>query len=232
MTIKINGMITNDDDASIYRDWFGMNVVSPADVIEALPIDGTPVNLEIASNGGEVDPATEICTALRNYNGQVTAQVVANAYSAGTIIAMGADTVQMAPGAKMMIHNASSGADGNYHDMDHASQMLQATNQAIANIYASKTGRPSAEFLQLMDSETWLDANAAKDLGLADEIVDLVEPITNAVGGFSIPYQALHKVKDLLAENQQLKQVPTNNRQLNNHEQLVAAKLAILHKGE
>lgn len=28
MTIKVKGMITNDDDAPIYRDWFGMTVVS------------------------------------------------------------------------------------------------------------------------------------------------------------------------------------------------------------
>lgn len=43
MTIKVKGMITNDDDAPIYRDWFGMTVVSPADVIGALPADNSDV---------------------------------------------------------------------------------------------------------------------------------------------------------------------------------------------
>ncbi|WP_225350362.1 hypothetical protein [Lacticaseibacillus pantheris] len=67
MTIKISGMITNDDDAPIYRDWLGMDVVSPKDVTDNLPDDGSDVDVEINSYGGEVDPAAEIYTALRSY---------------------------------------------------------------------------------------------------------------------------------------------------------------------
>lgn len=230
MTIKVKGMITNDDDAPIYRDWLGITVVSPADVIDALPNDGSDVNLEIASNGGEVDPATEIYTALKNYSGHVTAQVVSNAYSAGTIIAMGADTVQMSPGAQMMIHNASNEASGNYHDMEQASQMLQSTSTAIANMYAVKTGKSVKSFLDLMDSETWLDADAAVKLGLADEIVDF-SPVTNMVGGMQLPHASINKLKSLINENKKLKG-NVKDSQPGSHEQLVQAKLAILYGKE
>ncbi|KRO14234.1 protease subunit of ATP-dependent Clp protease [Lactiplantibacillus xiangfangensis] len=222
-------MITNNDDAPIYRDWLGMNVIAPNDVIDALPNDNSPVTLEIASNGGEVDPATEIYTVLHNYNGQVTASIISNAYSAGTIIAMGADKVQMSPGAKMMIHNASSGTEGNYHDMDKASGMLKATNQAIANMYAEKTGKPIQDFLDLMDQETWLTADDAIKLGLADEKLDFSpEPITNAVGKL-MPRQVMAKIHDLLNENQKLKQSSQMNRQPSEHQKLVDAKLAIFY---
>ncbi|GKT04424.1 head maturation protease, ClpP-related [Furfurilactobacillus entadae] len=228
MAIKVNGTITNDDDAPIYRDWFGQTVVSPADVINELPEDGSDVVVEIASNGGEVDPATAMCTALRQYSGNVTVQIVANAYSAGTIVAMGADKVQMAPGAKMMIHNASGGADGNYHDMEHASNMLQVTNKAIANMYAAKTGKPAQDWLDLMDQEKWIDANEAIELGLADEIQDFA-PVTNSVGSLNASYQSVQKIKALVAENTKLKQ--TQNRQPSAHEKLVQAKLAIFNGG-
>lgn len=197
-------MITNDDDAPIYRDWFGMSVVSPSDVINQLPKDGADVEIEIASDGGDVDPATEIYTALHNYKGKVTAQIVANAYSAGTIVAMGADKIEMSPGAKMMIHNASSGAQGDYHNMDAASGMLRATNQAIANMYAVKSGKPASEFLSLMDKETWLSADEAIELGLADSQTNYSpEPVTNAFGS-SIPHKAIEKVKNLIAEKDKL----------------------------
>lgn len=230
MTIKVKGMITNDDDAPIYRDWFSMTVVSPADVIGALPADNSDVELEIASNGGEVTPATEIYTALKNYQGNVTAQIVANAYSAGTIIAMGADKVQMSPGAQMMIHNASNEAEGNYHDMDQASQMLKSTNKAIANMYAAKSGKPVQTFLDLMDNATWMDADKAIELGLADELVDFT-PVTNSFNTSLVPYQALNKIKNLIAKNKQLEN-NNNNGQLSEHEKLVQAKLAIFNKGD
>lgn len=78
MIIPVKGYITSDDFAPIYRDWFGMKVVSPSDVTDVLPDDGSDVTLEIASDGGEVDPATEICNVLRSYQGNVTAKVMSN----------------------------------------------------------------------------------------------------------------------------------------------------------
>ena len=215
MTIKINGAITNDDDAPIYRDWFGMTVVSPSDVIGSLPADGSDVTLEITSNGGDVDPATEICNALRSYQGNVTAKVMSNAYSAATIVAMGANTVQMAPGAKMMIHRASSNASGNVNDINKASGMLQTTDNAIADLYATKTGKPADDFIELMDSETWLTADQAIELGLADEKLDFDAPIVNAVGPI-ISHQAVQRIKNLKIENDKLRgQLPKQNDLLN-----------------
>lgn len=65
MKLDIQGMITNDDDAEIYRNWLGMTVTSPADILDKLPTDGSDIEIGINSGGGEVDPANEIYTALR-----------------------------------------------------------------------------------------------------------------------------------------------------------------------
>ena len=40
MKLDIKGMITNDDDAGIYRDWLGMTVTSPTDILGNLTTVG------------------------------------------------------------------------------------------------------------------------------------------------------------------------------------------------
>ncbi|KGH55228.1 Clp protease ClpP [Oenococcus oeni] len=230
MNLKVNGLITNDDDAPVYRDWFGMSATSPSDIIDQLPTTGEDVTVEVASDGGEVDAATQIAGALQQYKGQVNVQILSNAYSAGTIVAMGGNKVQMAAGAKMMIHNSAAGADGDYHDMNNASEMLQKTNQSIAAMYAEKTGKPASDFLALMDKTTWLTADDAIELGLADEKINS-NPVTatNSVNKL-VPVNAINKLKGLIAENKKLKQI--NESQPSEHEKLVQAKLALLNKGD
>ena len=134
--IEVNGYITNDEDAPIYREWYEMTVTSPSDVINELPKDGSEVTIAINSNGGEVDPAAQIYTALRNYSGQVTTQIESAAYSSASHIAMAGNVVQISPAAKMMIHNAKGGTWGGVEDMQAAAGELEATNRTIANIYA------------------------------------------------------------------------------------------------
>lgn len=230
MILKVNGLISCDDNAPIYRDIYGYTTTSTSDIVDNLPSTGEDITVEIASNGGEVDAATQMAGALQKYKGQVTVQILANAYSAGTIVAMGGNKVQMAAGAKMMIHNSAAGADGDYHEMDSASEWLQKTNQSIAAMYAEKTGKAASDFLALMDKTTWLTADDAIELGLADEKINS-NPIvvTNSVGKL-VPINAINKLKSLIAENKKLKQ--NDESQLSKHEKLVQTKLALLNKGD
>lgn len=229
MKLEIQGMITNDDDAEIYRDWLGMTVTSPADILDKLPTDGSDIEIGINSGGGEVDPANEIYTALRNYSGQVITQVESSAYSAASIIAMAGDTVQISPVAQLMIHNSSTNTNGNHNDFDKASNKLKSTDKAIAKAYSVKTGRPVDEFLNLMDKETWINADDALELGLVDEVMTFEkEPVTNSVINV-LPRKVINHIKDLVNENQKLKTKETNS-QLSEHDKLVQAKLAILRK--
>lgn len=229
MKLEIQGMITNDDDAEIYRDWLGMTVTSPADILDKLPTDGSDIEIGINSGGGEVDPANEIYTALRNYSGQVITQVESSAYSAASIIAMAGDTVQISPVAQLMIHNASTYAGGNHNDLDKTSNALKSTDKAIAKAYSVKTGRPVDEFIDLMDKETWLNADDALELGLVDEVMTFdKEPVTNSVSNV-LPHRVINRIKNLIDENKQLKNNATDS-QPSEHDELVQAKLAILRK--
>ena len=119
--LKINGPIISNDDKWFY-DYFEMESTCPKDVIDNLPTTGEDVEVTINSYGGLVDMGNEIYTALRAYSGNVTANIVM-AGSAASIIAMSADKVCMSPVGQIMIHNVSMGAQGDYHDMDKASEI-------------------------------------------------------------------------------------------------------------
>nr|DAY87277.1 MAG TPA: Putative ATP dependent Clp protease [Caudoviricetes sp.] len=196
--IKINGPIISSDDKWFY-DWFEMEATCPKDVLEKLPLDGEDIELTINSYGGLVDMGNEIYTALRGYSGHVTANVVM-AGSAASIIAMSADTVAISPVGQIMIHNVSMGTQGDYHEMDKASEMLQKANHSLANAYVSKTGKTKDEVLSLMDEETWLTAEEAVKNGFADEIMfeNTERPQLVADGGSGlIPSNVINEVNKL-----------------------------------
>lgn len=167
--IKIAGTIVLNDYKEFY-DVFGMESTAPSDVIDALPENGEDVVIEINSYGGYVDAGNQIYTELLKYKGNVIVDVIM-AGSAASIIAMAGDTVRMLPVGQIMIHNVSSATSGDYRDMDKMSDILQTSNSALANAYVQKTGLSKDEVLELMDVETWLDADDAVTYGFADEVI-------------------------------------------------------------
>ena len=169
MKIDIKGAIVSNDDAWIY-DWFGETYTSPKNVSAALEeANGEDVDIEINSGGGDVFAGSEIYAAIRAYPGTVNIHVVGLAASAASVIACAAKS-DIAPTAQMMVHNVSTWAVGNYHDMDHASNMLKQANRAIAAAYVEKSGMSEKDALDLMDAETWITAQDAVDYGLIDKI--------------------------------------------------------------
>ena len=161
----------SNNDKWIY-DYLSMESTCPKDIERGLiEAAGEPVTVEINSGGGDVFAANEIYYLLHDYSGQITADIVGFAGSAATIICCGANRVRAVPSAMYMIHNVSTSADGDYHAMDHTSTMLQAANKAVAQAYLQKTGLDERELLKLMDKESWMDAQTAKDKGFVDEII-------------------------------------------------------------
>lgn len=171
MRINIKGPIIDNGDAWIY-DWFGEDYTTPRAVIDALEeASGEDVDIDINSGGGDVFAGSEIYSAIRAYPGKVNIHVVGLAASAASVVAC-AGRSDMAPTAQMMVHNVSTCAAGNYHDMDKASDMLKQANRAIAAAYVEKSGMSEQDALDLMDAETWITAQDAVDYGLIDSIAE------------------------------------------------------------
>lgn len=130
-----------------------------------------PVTVWLNSPGGDCIAASQIYTMLMDYKDDVTIKIDGIAASAASVIAMAGTKVLMAPTALMMIHNPMTMAYGNHADMEKAIEMLDEVKESIINAYEIKTGMSRAKLSHLMDSETWMNAGKAIELGFADDIL-------------------------------------------------------------
>lgn len=224
----IKGNVVDDETAAFYQ-FFGMPAVSPSGVSDVLDSAGPndDVEVDIASNGGDVFAASEIYTMLKNYQGNVTVNVQGLAASAASVIAMAGDKVSISPTAQIMIHKAWSGIQGNADDLSHESNVLDSIDQSIVAAYVAKTGMDADDVLQLMANETWMTAQEAVDKGFADEImfVDDKQPqFTNSIS--EIPSKAaINKFMNLISKSQPKPTQPKESQPAN---ALMQSKLAIL----
>lgn len=199
MKINIKGPIISNSDAWIY-EWFGIEATSPSMVDKAIEkANGEDLEVEINSGGGSVFAGSEIYTALKSYKGNVTVKIVGLAASAASVIAMAGKKVLMSPTAQMMIHNVSSWAAGDYREMEHTAEILKNANDTIANAYRLKTGKEQKELLSLMDNETWMTAQKAKELGFIDEIMfeELQLAASTSYSGL-LPPEVINKMRNTI----------------------------------
>ena len=98
----------------------------------------------------------------------------------------------------LMIHNPMTIAFGNKGDMEKAISMLDEVKESIINAYEIKTGLSRAKLSHLMDSETWMDANKAVELGFADDILKRSETTDVEVPQVSTMYQEAQVVNSLM----------------------------------
>lgn len=195
--IDIKGFIIPQEDAWIYR-WLEYPYTTSEMVNKALrEANGDDVEVYINSYGGAVHVGSEIYTSLKDYKGNVLIKIVGYAASAASVVAM-ASKCAMSPTAQIMMHNASTGAQGDYRVMDKTSEMLQKTNKSILNAYKIKSGLSEEELKKKMDEETWLTAEEALELGLIDEI--MFEESNNQTAPIlynSIPMPSLKAIEEL-----------------------------------
>ncbi len=198
--INIKGPIVGNSEVWIY-EWFGIEAASPNSVSKVIDeANGEDLEVEINSGGGSVFAGSEIYTMLKDYKGYVTVKIVGLAASAASVIAMAGNKVMMSPTAQMMIHNVSTYTSGDYRDMEHSAEVLKSANNTIANAYRLKTGKTQEELLKLMDNETWMTAQKAKELGFIDEIMFDEEQQLIANHGYSglLPPEVINKIRNTI----------------------------------
>ena len=173
-------------------DWFGISAFSPHVVREAIRdnVDDELV-VEVNSGGGSVFAGFEIFSLLRGAECRTVAVVQSLAASAASTIISGCDTVQVSPVAQIMLHLPAIVTEGNREDHRDSIKLLDSITESILNGYESKCrGKATRDKLaQLMRAETWIPAQDAVEMGLADEILyqddtTVIIPgnIVNAVG--------------------------------------------------
>lgn len=178
-----------DRTISIYdvigQDYWSGEGVTAKRVASALRNMGKgPVTVNVNSPGGDMFEGLAIYNLLREHSGEVTVKVLGLAASAASVIAMAGDTVQIARAGFLMIHNAWVMAIGNRNDLEEVAATLKPFDDAMASIYAARTGQDLKAMAKLMDAETWIGGEAAVEDGFADELLasDQVEKGTERQG--------------------------------------------------
>lgn len=214
VTVPIKGIIVPNNLGDIYS-FLGYEVASPNQLNEALSnANGQDITLEINSPGGYIDAGSEMYTALKKYPGNVTAQVVGQACSAASWIALAADKVEMSPTAQMMIHRVSVGVEGNVDDLTSALQSLDSMDQTYVDLYSKRTGLDKQEVYRMMCETTWMNAKQAVDKGFADSIMfenDQTPAVVNAYGVPVLSNSAIRKIKELIHEKSDDDSKPIEN---------------------
>ena len=111
--------------------------------------------------------------------------------SAASTIMSGCKRVLISPVGQVMIHLPSTYAEGNQNDMKHEAKVLESITQSILNGYLvhCKGKSDRAKLEKLMQAESWITAQEAVELGLADGILgddenagQISAAIVNSVG--------------------------------------------------
>ena len=160
----------------------------------------SPVIVAFNSIGGDLFDGLAIHNALSRLGERCTGRVDALAASAASVAVCGAHRVVIAANAMLMIHNPYTFTGGDAEDFRRVADVLDLTLEAIIAAYKAKAPDiDEAELRRMVNAETWLTANEAVALGLADEVGDGLK-VSACLGQGSVLQRFQHAPAELLAQ--------------------------------
>lgn len=133
-------------------------------------INASVIELHLNSPGGEAFEGIAIYNALKQHAAEVHVSVDSLAASIASVIAMAGDTITMATGSTMMIHNASGIEIGDAEALRAYADLLDVVSNNVAAIYTERAGGTIESWRAAMGAETWYTAEEAVAAGLADSV--------------------------------------------------------------
>ena len=168
--------------------------------LRAMDDGASPVIVAFNSIGGDLFDGLAIHNALSRLGERCTGRIDALAASAASVAVCGAHRVVIAANAMLMIHNPYTFTGGDAEDFRRVADVLDQTLEAIIAAYKSKAPDiDEAELRRMVNAETWLTANEAVALGLADEVGDGLK-VKACLGQGSVLQRFQHAPAELLAQ--------------------------------
>lgn len=157
----------------IGKNWLGdgTDAKDLAAELKNIPRD-QKITLRVNSPGGNVNDALAIHSLLSERRDKLTAKVDGVAASAASFIILAASTVEMPKGSLLMIHNPWTMAEGDANQMRKVAAKLDTYRNSMCSIYEAKTGKSREDLCAMMDKETWMSGQEAKDHGFADTVTE------------------------------------------------------------
>ena len=166
----------SDNEINIFSEigadpWTGGGI-TPASIKARLDSIGDgDVVVNINSPGGDMFEGLAIYNLLRAHPGAVSVRVLGLAASAASLVAMAGQNIEIAKAGFLMIHNAWVAVVGNRLDLLAIAKTLDPFDDAMAGIYADRSGAAKSDIAAKMDAETWIGGQEAIDIGLADALL-------------------------------------------------------------
>ena len=154
---------------------FKLKSASPAEIF----------TLVINTPGGILDSALMLVDAIKTSKAKVIAQISGTVASAGTIITLACDEVEVAPHTAFMIHNYSGGLVGKGHELKAHQEFVDANlNNSFTDLY--KGFLTPSEIKKVIDGKDYwmnrdevlerLSARSTTTVDASVETTDTVKP--------------------------------------------------------
>ena len=128
----------------------------------------------INSPGGLVTAGLGIYDTMQYIKPEISTLCIGQAASMGSfLLAAGSKGKRFSlPNSRIMVHQPSAGFQGQATDIEiHAKEVLDLKNR-LNEIYSKHTGKSVEEIKSALERDNFMTADAAKDFGLVDEVVE------------------------------------------------------------
>mmetsp|Transcript_12986 Transcript_12986/g.43939 ORF Transcript_12986/g.43939 Transcript_12986/m.43939 type:complete len:254 (+) Transcript_12986:112-873(+) len=141
-----------------------------------------PVSLYINSPGGVVTAGMSIYDTMQYIAPEVSTICMGQAASMGSVLLAGGSPGKRyaLPNATIMLHQPSGGASGMAADIAIQAKEIMRLRARLNRIYVQHTGQELEVIEKIVDRDTYMTAQEAKDFGIVD---DVLESRKKAAGG-------------------------------------------------
>jgi ATP-dependent protease ClpP protease subunit len=151
--------------------WWGDDITPKAFADDIAKLGSVShIKVRINSPGGDLFAANAIYNILKNHPAKITTYVDGLAASAASVVYMSGDERIIPRNGMIMIHNPSTVAWGDARDFRKVADTLDTARETIIAVYEQATGLDRAKIISLLNSETWITAKDAVDMGFAGKI--------------------------------------------------------------
>ena len=132
-----------------------------------------PINIYISSPGGYCSAGMSIIDTMRIVKCPVYVTAHGSIASMASVITSCGEKGHRTAlkGTRVMLHQASSGAQGNIQDLIVSLEETKKVNESLLAILAENCGKTVDELREKTNRDFWLSAEEAKDFGVVDEVL-------------------------------------------------------------
>lgn len=219
--IFIYGNIISDTDATWLKmlDDGTLGYQYPTKIKEQLDaLKGLPIDVHIASDGGDVAAGIAIYNMLANHDAPVVVHIDSWAASIASVIAFAGNKIVMPENTFLMIHNPRAGAFGEADYLQSVAEWLRKIRDMVAETYAKFAPDYQSEDVKTrMDAETWFTATEAADFfrGKVEVVpANELEAVASLKSSFKEAPEAVNKVAFDKAEAEKAEALKIQNESL------------------